>query len=266
MKVNVIAPIDNWILHRVAKELQSRLDYITITNKNKRNKRLNNFDINYYIPYAFMKEKSNKIDMALFTHIEESKNRKIKQFFDVARRADYCVTMSKTYEKILRNENISSIQTINLGINLDVFKPKLILGFIGRIYKSERKGDSLLEKIRDLDFVELRSTEGELDESELPNFYRQLDYTLVTSKYEGGPMCVPESLSCGIPVISPRVGQVPEILRGIYYYENSNFESLKKILQHLYEKKDDYRKAVEHLSWDNCVKKHDELFRNLVNG
>ena len=91
----------------------------------------------------------------------------------------------------------------------------------------------IIVKILKLNFIELRTTEGEL-----PNFYRELDYVIVTSKYEGGPICLIEGLACGIPIIAPQdVGMVSEFKKGIHHHKNSDFESLKKLLQKLYKKK-----------------------------
>lgn len=43
-------------------------------------------------------------------------------------------------------------------------------------------------------------------------YYRTLDIYLNTSLHEGIPMSVLEAMACGIPVIAPRVGGLPEII------------------------------------------------------
>lgn len=263
MKVNVIAPT-RWILGSVAKELESRLSYVTITAKHKFKKPSNEFDINYYINYQIFKEKSDKIDVALFTHLEESVPINVDWFFNHSKQVDYCVTMSKKYEDILRGTGITNVKTINLGIDLNFYKPKIIIGFVGKECRSRRKGSSLLKKINDIDFVDLRQTNGKLLREELPNFYRQLDYVIIASKIEGGPMCLIEGLACGIPIIAPKdVGKVAEFNKGIYHYENSNFKSLKNLLKRLYRKKLSLREQVLSMTHDKCAEDHDKLFRKL---
>jgi glycosyltransferase involved in cell wall biosynthesis len=42
-----------------------------------------------------------------------------------------------------------------------------------------------------------------------------VDVTLMTSLSEGSPVAVRESLACETPVVSVRVGDVPELLRGL---------------------------------------------------
>jgi glycosyltransferase involved in cell wall biosynthesis len=53
---------------------------------------------------------------------------------------------------------------------------------------------------------------GFVPRSEIPELYTVLDAYLVTARVEGGPMTVLESLACGTPVISTRVGLVPDVV------------------------------------------------------
>lgn len=48
---------------------------------------------------------------------------------------------------------------------------------------------------------------------EVASFYKALDLYLMTSRLEGGPLCVPESLASGIPIISTKVGLATDVIR-----------------------------------------------------
>ena len=48
--------------------------------------------------------------------------------------------------------------------------------------------------------------------ADLGRAYHALDVTLVTSRQEGGPKAVLESLAAGVPLVTTRVGQAPELL------------------------------------------------------
>jgi len=52
--------------------------------------------------------------------------------------------------------------------------------------------------------------------SKMPEWYKDIDCFICTSLYEGGPLPVLEAAACGIPVISTRVGIVPELIRHGY--------------------------------------------------
>lgn len=51
------------------------------------------------------------------------------------------------------------------------------------------------------------------DIKELGRLYRALDLYIVSSRIEGGPLSLIESMASGVPVISTKVGMAPEIIR-----------------------------------------------------
>jgi glycosyltransferase involved in cell wall biosynthesis len=50
------------------------------------------------------------------------------------------------------------------------------------------------------------------DRDELAKLYHPLDLYLVTSREEGGPMALMESMSSHVPVVSTRVGMAPDLI------------------------------------------------------
>ncbi len=51
------------------------------------------------------------------------------------------------------------------------------------------------------------------DPEDISSFYSATDLYLVTSRLEGGPKSILESLASGVPIISTRVGMAPEVIR-----------------------------------------------------
>lgn len=51
------------------------------------------------------------------------------------------------------------------------------------------------------------------DHRELVECYRALDLYLITSREEGGPMALMESMASGVPVVSTAVGMAPDLIR-----------------------------------------------------
>jgi len=264
-RVNVICPTDGWILNRMGIELKQRLPYVALNAPNK-----NNYEINYYINHSTFKEASMRVDIAFFAHVEEDNPILRDRFFKVADSVQACVCHSNKYAQILKKYGKRNVTVITPGVD-SAFKPKLILGFIGRSYRNwsiekwrtDRKGERLLDELKKLDYVELRVTDGKLPAGELPNFYRELDYVIIASKYEAGPMCLIESLACGIEVIAPKdVGMVAEFKEGIHHYENSDFNSLNRLLNELYKNKITIRSQVEQYTWDRFASEHNKFFKN----
>ena len=49
--------------------------------------------------------------------------------------------------------------------------------------------------------------------ADLPSLYQALDVYMITSREEGGPMGLMESMASGIPVVSTRVGMAPDLIQ-----------------------------------------------------
>lgn len=88
------------------------------------------------------------------------------------------------------------------------FNPSAVLNLIGGGVLEEKMVDyigknGLASNVRLL---------GVLPSSQICEILRQCDLFLLTSNYEGMPICVLEALACGIPVYSTEVGEVPAII------------------------------------------------------
>lgn len=119
----------------------------------------------------------------------------------------------------------------------------MVLGFVGRFSTyGFRKGADLLQQVNDLDFVELAVTDGDVAQDALPAFYRSLDYILVTSRYEGGPMCLLEGLACGKKIICPLdIGFADMFTEGVIPYAKVILRLYAKFLWTSIRKNYEYR-------------------------
>jgi len=104
-------------------------------------------------------------------------------------------------------------------------KPRI--GWVGKVKAAKNR--ELIEEAKPLfeekgiDFREIvldKSGTGMRTPEEVRDFYHNLDFYLCTSWHEGTPNPCLEAASCGVPLITTRVGNMPELVRDS---ENSFF-------------------------------------------
>jgi glycosyltransferase involved in cell wall biosynthesis len=109
----------------------------------------------------------------------------------------------------------------------------------------------------------------------LAECYWALDMYFMTSREEGGPMGLTESMASGVPVISTAVGMAPDLLVGnladslINNYSCEKFVNAAQLLlndQDTYDQiKVNCRKEVERIGWQNVARAHwDQAYSALV--
>jgi glycosyltransferase involved in cell wall biosynthesis len=82
--------------------------------------------------------------------------------------------------------------------------PNLHISFLGLGWKQEVQ--SLRQQGISANYV------GFIPQSQLAAYYSTIDTYLMTSRVEGGPCTVLEAMACETPVVSTRVGLVPEVI------------------------------------------------------
>src|SRR5207247_2206512 len=100
------------------------------------------------------------------------------QFLERARRVDFCVSMSRLYADWLLSRGVRRVVHIPMGFDYYRYRPRLVLGVFSRL-EQPRKGKHLVERLRQLPFVELVLTEGRAAASELRELYQRVDYVLI---------------------------------------------------------------------------------------
>ncbi len=261
-KIVIVYPQDNWILQKLGDEILKRSPEIT---------RFNYDDpkiwesaildvpgqINYFINYAVMKRKTKGIDVGFFTHPENDGG-----FFRKAKLVDLAICMNTKYTQELIQMGLRAVK-ITPGVD-PAYKPKLRLAIVGSLRYGFRKGVDLIESIQDLPFVDVIITNGRYPKKELPRLFQSVDYTLICSRYEGGPMCLLESIACGKKVICPLdVGFANDFKENIVPYQNGDKFSLIRVLIALYNEKLEISKAVEKYTWDKWAAAHMNVFNKL---
>ncbi|MEM9530711.1 MAG: glycosyltransferase [Pseudomonadota bacterium] len=254
----------NWIIEKLASEISQRLSYVEYGTSDP----LTEPAICYYMTYSALRgNPAGRSSMAFFTHLEDEPAAR-RLFLDTAQKVDHCVCMSRPYHEYLNEHGVSDVTTITPGVDFDQYEAKLRVGIVGRTYHTGRKGEALVDQLRDLPGIDWHVTGSGwpvpgrfVAHDDMADFYRSIDYLLVPAVYEGGPMPLLEALACGTPVIAPAVGFVGEFPH--IPYENQDAESLQRVLLELLEKKLALRSSVAECTWDRWAERHDALFVRL---
>jgi glycosyltransferase involved in cell wall biosynthesis len=261
--VNIVTSDRGWILEKLAGELAARLPYVTCGGGPDPGAA-----IQYYMTYGCRPRRLAPVEVAYFAHLEPD-GPTHDRFFAVAREVEHCVCHATLYEAVLRQAGIEAVTTIPPGVDHDHFRPKLRIGVVGRTYHTGRKGEHLVASVMDIPEIEWCFTgDGwpapalDLPPERMPDLYRALDYVLVPSLYEGGPMCVAEALACGTPVIAPPIGWVPDFLH--HAFRAADAADLRRVLLELVEAKRRLRATTLGHTWEAWAEGHDRLFRALA--
>lgn len=262
-KISLVISDAGWIMERCASEIAKRIPIATITSSPD-----SSAELAYYLPYSAYHERVCKHEVAFFTHIEEVPSMR-RKFFDVAKRVDCCVVMARRYRDRLQDEGVDNVALIKPGIDPDLFFPRVRIGVVGRTYHTGRKGEAFIEELMDESGIEWHFTgsgwPGEsksLSAKEMPDFYRSMDYILVPSLIEGGPMSLVEALACGTKVIAPDVGSVPDYPH--IGYRRGDANDLRRVLRLLLEEKQRLAESVQYQTWERWASEHAEIFEQIL--
>ncbi len=107
-------------------------------------------------------------------------------------------------------------------------------------------------------------------QSDLLDCYHALDCYWVTSREEGGPMGMLESMSCGVPVVSSKVGMAPDVIRdGVsgYLIEVGDIRAYADVTMNIKKNADalgmEARNTMNHYSWNSIGKLYHTLYESL---
>lgn len=263
LSVHIKLSDKGWILEQCARQLAERLDYVTYDLEENPLA-----TIQYYMTYGARKDRVSKLEVAFLTHLEEHADAR-ELFFQTAHSVDLNVCMSKRYHALLEAKGFTNSVVIKPGVDLAEFSPKLRIGVVGRTYHTQRKGEHIVADVLNIPEIEWYFTSSgwprpglELAPGEMPEFYRNMDYILVPSLYEGGPMSAIEALACGTPIIAPDVGWIPDYPH--IPFATGSSTDLRRVLTNLVAAKVAARLPVLGQTWDRFANEHDTAFRKLI--
>ncbi len=271
IRLRVITEKEGWIMHRKGKEIVDRIENACI------NTDYPEANIHYYINYGYYNQRPpSGICVANFTHFDPDKLS--DKWIKVANEVDHCVAVCEEAAKNLMRFGVpqNKITVIRVGADKS-FKPKMVLGLCGRVYPGGRKGEHLVQKLLDdsevmqnLSIVASNDTWpcSTLQTKTTQEFYSSIDFLLITSLLEGGPVPFMEALAMGKLSIAPSIGVIGEFPH--IDYEVGNFESLKRIIMttksQFLEERLRLASFMEAFNWESWACQHISLFEKLLSG
>lgn len=256
VSVNIVVK-PGWILERMARELETGIPGVTVNATGYLPEGPGRQRIHYFMPMKDLRRIPDVagIKIGLFTHGEERANLFAGEF-------DACTTMNEKMAIYLRENGAKDVTFIQPGTEPP--KRPIVFGVCGRVYGKGRKGAWMVERAVAEGFHFVACSEAQKREDKRPpcpithginrrdRFYPTIDYLVVTSTDEGGPMPVLEAIAHGTPVIAPDVGfcwQFP-----VLKYERGSWESLRDVLL----------KLTKPPTWAGWVEGHRELFARVL--
>jgi glycosyltransferase involved in cell wall biosynthesis len=203
------------------------IDVITIRRSFDESK----YDLIYYTSYKhFDRMPCKKKCIASITSHKGLRPKSIKKSFKLLKKF-YGISVNNLHLYKGYIDAFPNIYYTPNGVNTDVYsfreKPKNVVttfGWVGNKDRSEKNYKKILlplkEKFKNNPNVKFKIVAPSksdkvaklLTREQMIEYYRSIDFLLVTSTTEGTPNPALEAMSCGVPVISTMVGNVTEII------------------------------------------------------
>jgi glycosyltransferase involved in cell wall biosynthesis len=146
-----------------------------------------------------------------------------QQIFPKMIQAGHHHANSKMLLKELHNMGFKRAYYVPNGVNEDLFKPikplreegDLVVGHVGKECPAKGQREFILPAIQATgckSATNLRTFKDKLPHTEMPNIYNEMDVFVVASTEDGTPNPALEAAACGRPIISNKIGNMPEFI------------------------------------------------------
>ncbi len=205
------------------------------------------------------------------------------------------VTSHLAYDSYLKNEDMNnkcvaihanSIMLLNLakknhkkvfytpnGVDTNMFKEKpnnlkydgkrtLFVGYVGKEIASKGLNEFIkpaISKVKNCVLLtNTKSWKRPISHEEMYTFYHKIDYYIIASIMDGTPNGGLEAASCGVPIISNKIGNMPEFIKNSvngFLFNDRNIDEYSKKLIYVRDHPDIYKNMSEEsrkqaIKWD----------------
>lgn len=290
LHINIVTVNSGWILQKIAGYISDALRKtgidVTLALEPRQD-----CDANFYIDIQnCFQSKTKALDIGLFTHLHADDVKNIKSHW---LRLDFIMHMCQRYYRAFSQVYPAERMTVLYpGEILDRFtnKRKVKIGIVQR-GEYEGKGfffmlnlfdepnsllrewlhfifvgkgwDDVVKRYRSLG-IEVTHLKNESYQAYY-DYYQQIDYLLIPSLWEGGPMSLIEAYSQSIPIIAADVGWVPDhfVDEPWMMFSPGDKRALLDILERICSQSATRRAVAEKFSYANYASKVVSIIRNL---
>jgi len=280
LKINIVTVATGWILQKIAERINKSHPEVFSLSTDPRN----DVHANYYVDVQnCYVGKTQTLDVGYFTHLHENSMTHIRPLWlTLDHIVHKCTRYHTAFKGIYPPEKMSILYPGEIDPSFILKKPT-----IGIFQRGAHTGKGFffmkeMSKVKSMqNFKFLFKGTGweevvtlfndnnidaacDIDEdySSYPKVYKEIDYLLIPSLWEGGPMSVIEACATGIPIISADVGWVNGDFKVDYLFQPNNCTQLDTILQSIYKPLEDRRARVSHLTY----KKYGTKLINIIRG
>jgi hypothetical protein len=264
MKISILTEKKKGVCRRAAEELFQHIPNCVINGDYK------NADIVYLLPYtsiANLGDVKGKI-VSLFTHYENTDKSKARLWKLALEKSYAQIFMSDTMYKLGQwSEYVKETYPVTTLINrkkihwgTDLSTKPIVFGVCG--HARPRKRPEFVQKLVVSGLTIFSNGEG-WDGSTVSMigtsyvsrkaFYERIDYLIITSELEGGPIPVLDAIAMGVPVIAPNVGWCSEY-PAIRY--DGSYEDLEEVC----------KKLAQTRKWSDFASEHKDFFEQIYTG
>lgn len=239
LRINIVTVPSGWILQRIAEQIGDALRSVGVDVRVTLEPS-ENCDANFYVDLTnCFRNKTSRLDIGLFTHLHEDSVRSLQPNW---LQCDFIIHMCQRYYLAFSGVYPPERMMVIYPWQIDGAFAKRRKVTIGVVQRGQYEGkgfffmlgllngaspmlrdwlhflfvgkgwDAVVERYRELG---IEVTYVKRESSHLYyECYQKMDYLLIPSLWEGGPMSLMQAYSQSVPVIAADVGWVPDLFAG----------------------------------------------------
>lgn len=218
------------------------IDIVTLKDVNVN---WNKYDLVYYSHFSLLKKNPAPKNKEIITSIT---SHKCLSDFDKTLKILKQFKRVSVNNTLLLNEfkgHVDNLYYTPNGVDTSFFTPKIrgrndevVFGWVGNADRATKRYNEIIIPLKEKYNFKIVATSKKdgfndlLDKSQMRDYYHNIDFLVVSSLTEGTPNPALESMSCGTPVISSKVGNMVEIIKESYngFISDGSIENYMDIL------------------------------------